>query len=115
VVVVVPFMEITVKSGDGLPGVPIDELVKDLAELAHVEAAQHWGSKPDCSYLAFAAEPLADGAGNREIFGREQYEKALREMHVTDEAIAGHLRDWDEDERPVVIVHYWEVPDPAMN
>lgn len=96
-------MQVSIRVGDGMPDVPIDDLISDLTHAVHDAAAVHYGRRRwsrGCQSLAFSPE----------TDGREAFELALRKLGDGEETVALHLAEWDGSIRPVAVIHYWTEP-----
>lgn len=97
------FLQLSVRVGDGMPGIPDDDLVADLTHMVHDEAAAHYGRprwSRGCQSQGFA------GPG-----GREAFEAALRRLPAEAGAqVDLYLAEWDASIRPIAVMHWWSEP-----
>ena len=82
----------------------LQDLITDLARICHDRAVGHYRVDPHaCTYRAFAAE-----RGDRAAFAA-----FMEQVSTPPDDVATQLGRWDEAERAVAVVHWFQVELPA--
>jgi hypothetical protein len=93
---------ISIKLVDASPGEPIEEVILAAAEIAHADAAEHYGDAAGCRFTAFSPETT-------------QSREELAEFVADYPGRRKLMQEWDLCRRPVAIAHWWDIDDEKIH
>lgn len=95
-----PYLAVSITVGDAGPGpATLEYLIGDLSRICHERALEHFHqTTTECSFRAFATERDE----------RQAFADFMAKVNTPADHVAQQLALWDQAERGVAIVHWFE-------
>jgi hypothetical protein len=95
-----PYLACSITVGEPAAGpTSLEDLIGSLSQMCHEGALQHFGrTRVDCAFRAFAGERKE----------RQAFVAFMETVNTPPDHVAKQLALWDQADRPVAIVHWFE-------